>query len=289
MSNGKNIKFGHDKRAVSIIPSNEQNLYNNFNGEFLLDEFSNRLITEVDTYYIPDVTAKRSTSVVFNIVDSPYQRISYSNVGIATTATYGIGSTNALTFSTAISGITIGDIITGPGIPDATIVSRVLSNTNVLLSNDILSGVTTSNVRVQRRSTIKSKSNVIWKVAEQFKESSEVSTTLLGINRAEVQLALFANVSSYGLDPDEFEFYSFNSGTSFGSWESRENETYGNRYVATRTEETQESAIKITAFPVPYSYPFGPLFEKLGLYSSTLFNQYKNLLKLEINFTIILT
>jgi len=274
MSNGKNIKFGDDKRIVSIVPSNEQYLYNNFNGEFLIDEFSNRLITEIDTFYIPDATTKRSTSVVFNTLSSPYTKISYTNVGIATTATYGVGSTNALTFSSAISGIATGDIIIGPGIPDATTISRILSNTRILLSNDVSTGSTVSLVNLKRRISSKAKSNPVWKVAEQFKETSEVSTTLLGVNRAEVQLALFANVSSYGLDPDEFEFYTYNGGYNISSWENRENETYGNRYLSTLTEETQESGIKITAFPVPYTYPFGPLFEKLGLYNKTYFNQY---------------
>lgn len=331
MSNGKNIKFGHDKRVVSIVPSNEQDLYNNFNGEFLLDEFSNRLITEVDTYYIPDATAKRSTSVVFNDVDSSYQRISYNTLGIVT-AIYGnfdvpvttgiattgggsaigfgttvalasggsvtiddypyvevlvaddLGNGNKLYFDpvvgiTTILGVSVGDLVTGVYVPDGSEVSRV-KNTRIVLSNFTTnSGVQTSKVIIQRRIVSQAKSNNTIKIAEQFKESSEVSTTLLGINRAEVQLALFSNVSSYGLDPDEFEFYSFNGGNSFGTWESRENETYGNRYVATRTEETQESAIKITAFPVPYSYPYGPLFEKLGLYNSTLFNQYKKFIE----------
>lgn len=331
MSNGKNIKFGHDKRVVSIVPSNEQNLYNNFNGEFLIDEFSNRLITEVDTYYIPDATAKRSTSVVFNDIDSSYQRISYNTLGIVT-AIYGnfdvpvttgiattgggsaigfgttvalasggsvtiddypyvevlvvddLGNGNKLYFDpvvgiTTILGVSVGDLVTGVYVPDGSEVSRV-KNTRIVLSKFTTnSGVQTSKVIIQRRIVSQAKSNNTIKIAEQFKESSEVSTTLLGINRAEVQLALFANVSSYGLDPDEFEFYSYNSGTSFGSWESRENETYGNRYVATRTEETQESAIKITAFPVPYSYPFGPLFEKLGLYDQTLFDQYKKFIE----------
>ena len=59
------------------------------------------------------------------------------------------------------------------------------------------------------------------KIEESFKESSEVSNTLLGVNRAEVQLSLFSNVSSYGLDPDEFETYSYTGGNSFGSWDRR--------------------------------------------------------------------
>ena len=32
MNGGKDVKFGDDKRPVSIVPSNEQNLYNISNG-----------------------------------------------------------------------------------------------------------------------------------------------------------------------------------------------------------------------------------------------------------------
>ena len=53
MNGGKDVKFGDDKRPVSIVPSNEQNLYNIANGELLTDEFGNPLITEVDTFYLP--------------------------------------------------------------------------------------------------------------------------------------------------------------------------------------------------------------------------------------------
>jgi len=331
MSNGKNIKFGHDKRAISIVPKDEVDLINNFNGEFLVDEFSNRLITEVDTYFIPDATAKRSTSIVFGTLDSAYSRVSYNTLGIVT-ATYGnfdvpvttgistvggaspvgygstvltvssgnvtivdypyvdvlvvndLGGGSRLYFDTAIGiatilGVSVGDFVTGIHVPDGSRVSRI-NNTRIILTNNTTnSGVQTSKVILQRRIVSSAKSNNTLKIEEQFKETSEVSTTLLGINRAEVQLALFANVSSYGLDPDEFEFYSQTSGTSFGSWDQRENEIYGNRYNATRTEETQESAIKITAFPVPYSYPYGPLFEKFGLYDSNLFDKYKKFIE----------
>jgi hypothetical protein len=102
----------------------------------------------------------------------------------------------------------------------------------------------------------------------------------LGVSRAEVQLSLFSNVSSYGIDPDEFEFYSFNSGNSFGSWENRSNKVYGNRYLAKLTEETQESAIQLTAFPTPYSYPFGPKFQRLGSYDPIRFPQYQRFIAL---------
>ena len=193
---------------------------------------------------------------------------------------------NKIYFDSSISnlGILEGDQIDGPDIPDGTFISRIvgLGNTyQAFLSNNISSReFKSAQVLIKRPVKTTRKSDVTWKIQEQFKEQSEVSTTLLGVNRAEVQLGLFSNVSSYGLDPDEFEFYSYNSGSSFGSWESRGNELYGNRYPATRTEETQESAIKITAFPTPYSFPFGPKFQKLGLYDATRFSQYISFIQL---------
>ena len=84
MNGGKDVKFGDDKRPVSVVPSNEQSLYNISNGELLTDEFGNPLITEVDTYYLPDATAKRSTSVVVPTKESAFSRPVYVSRGSAT-------------------------------------------------------------------------------------------------------------------------------------------------------------------------------------------------------------
>ena len=84
MNGGKDVKFGDDKRPVSIVPSNEQDLYNIANGELLTDEFGNPLITEVDTYYLPDATAKRSTSVVVPTKESAFSRPIYVSRGSST-------------------------------------------------------------------------------------------------------------------------------------------------------------------------------------------------------------
>ena len=119
----------------------------------------------------------------------------------------------------------------------------------------------------------------VLKVAEIFRETSEVSTTLLGVNRAETQLSLFSNVSSYGLNSDEWETFSYSDGSSFSSWDSRINKTYGNRFLTKINELTKESAITIEAFPPSHSYPFGPKFEKLGLYNADLYLQYFNFVR----------
>jgi hypothetical protein len=328
MNGGKDIRFGHDKRQVSIVPNSEQNLYNIANGEILTDEFGTPVITEVDTFYLPDATSKRSSSIVFDGKKSPYPKQSYQTIGIFS-ASYGdydvyltqpftvlqsgggtvsVSSTvltssgyvllgeypyqevntlinqgsekNKLYFDTSVGistilGVSVGDFVSGPNIPDGTYITKVSYNNRLTLSNNTTN--TSSQIKdilIQRKNITTAKSDPVWKIEEQFKETSEVSTTLLGVSRAETQLALFANVSSYGLDPDDFETYSNNSGSSFGSWDSRRNALFGNRYNATTTEETQESAIKLTAFPTPYSYPFGPKFQKLGLYNQDLFNRY---------------
>ena len=85
MNGGKDVKIGHDKRPVSVIPSDEEFLYNIANGELLTDEFGNPLITNVDQYFLADATAERSTSVVFPSQAKESQtRTLIRTVGIAT-------------------------------------------------------------------------------------------------------------------------------------------------------------------------------------------------------------
>jgi hypothetical protein len=119
------------------------------------------------------------------------------------------------------------------------------------------------------------------KVIEQFSETSPVSTTLLGIDRAEVQLSLFSDVSVLGFDDDSWEFFSYRRpGRAFGPWLNRQTEDFGQHYDAQMLEETQEQAIRIGAFPIPYEYPFGPRWDDQGLYNSTLYEQYKKFIEL---------
>ena len=380
MNGGKDVKFGDDKRPVSIVPSNEQNLYNISNGELLTDEFGNPLITEVDTYYLPDATAKRSTSVVVPTKESAFSRPIYvsrgsatvqyadldvhvltnvlrrsgspnpvsigltcvqiggsvlsvgitsaipesgvgtayhrnlqttssgngtgakffvirdgggvvTNIGIETGSSgnlyaandtitipsVSVGSTQNITLSVTSTtpipnlvnldqypnfevrvrnslnnrkdelygdipaAVSVGDYVSGPFITPGTFVSEIAYNNTRLYMSENYSA--TENyvgvVSFFTAARIVNKHNPTLKVEEQFKESSEVSNTLLGVNRAEVQLSLFSNVSSYGLDPDEFETFSWTSGVSFGTWDARYSKRYGeNRYNTRESEET---------------------------------------------------
>jgi hypothetical protein len=272
MSLEKDVRLGDDKRPVSVVPSNEVNLFNITNGELLTDEFGVPVVTEVDEYFLRDATADRSTSIVIakSKIDAStkYQK---SSIGIKT-GTYFSTNTNIVGILT--TNIKSGDLISGNSIQDATIVSRVGVGSIFISKNTTNESPLSESVLIERISAIKIKSDPVIKIAEQFKETSEVSTSLLGIDRAETQLSLFSNVSSYGLDPDEFEFYTFGTGNSFSSWENRRNSLYGNRYSAKQSEETQESAIKITSFPTPYSFPFGPRFIKAGGYNADQFQLY---------------
>lgn len=112
------------------------------------------------------------------------------------------------------------------------------------------------------------------KIAEVFRQTSETSTSLLGIPRAESQLSLFADVSSTGLDENQWEVYNFTGGNSYGPWDNRVANGFGAHYDAQMSEEVNEQAIRIGCFPVPYSFPFPADFADQGLYNETLFNQF---------------
>ena len=272
---GKDVRLGDDKRPVSIIPSNQQFLYNLKNGEILTDEFGVPLVTEVDEFFINDTTAKRSTSITFaSETSSSYNKVVLEAVGVGT-ANYGVGreidianvsvlkvggstvavgssvlltsgstvpleeypfvivrantldasgagdqgQDNVLYFDDSVGISTVikvlpGDLVSGFGIAEGTRVSKVYRDRLVLTKNTEDFGSEVSKlVKIQRTEKRTNRADQIWKVAEVFKETSEVSQTLLGIPRAETQLSLFSDVSVYGLDDNIFEFFSFNGGS----------------------------------------------------------------------------
>ncbi len=119
----------------------------------------------------------------------------------------------------SILGATVGDRVTGEYVPPGTYISNISHNNRIVLSNDLLnSGINTVPVSIRRAKPSIKNANTIWKIAEQFPDTSEVSSTLLGIPRAETQLSLFSNVSSYGKDTNEFETYNHTTGTSNALW-----------------------------------------------------------------------
>ena len=97
------------------------------------------------------------------------------------------------------------------------------------------------------------------KVEEVFASTSEVSSSLLGIDRAETQLGLFSNVSTYGFDPDSFVYYTDNRAIGPAVWTQRETEREGPHYQSKVEEVGNEGALRISSFPVPYTFPYPPL------------------------------
>ena len=117
-------------------------------------------------------------------------------------------------------------------------------------------------------------------IEEQFAETSQVSTTLLGIPRAEVQLSLFSDVSTYGLNPEEWEFFQYNG--VFGrpeGWYRRRNRVYGDHFYTRLVEETNEQALVVESFPVAFTFPPGPNYINGG-YNEAVFNRYLNFIDL---------
>ena len=125
------------------------------------------------------------------------------------------------------------------------------------------------------------------KIEEQFAASSEVSRSLLGIDRAETQLSLFSNVSTYGINTDEFVFYPDNPSNGPSAWTNRETESGINHYPARIEEVRNEGALSLTAYPVPYNFPYTPLTQRFiqgvdvgGLYNRNAWFRWQNFLKL---------
>lgn len=122
--------------------------------------------------------------------------------------------------------------------------------------------------------------NEVIPVIEVFPEQSAVSTNLLGYNRAETQTSLFSDVSTYGLDSKNWNFYSYSEGTRFPEeWYSRENSVYGKRMLPSFEEDVNEQALILKSYPTQYAFPFGKAWNRQGTtnrYREEFFTQYLN-------------
>ena len=92
-------------------------------------------------------------------------------------------------------------------------------------------------------------------VEEQFSGESEVSNSLLGVPRAEEQLSLFADVSTYGLDEENWNYYTFSNANYPPEWYSKENPIFGRRFNPKFYEESTEQALVISTYPSQYNFP----------------------------------
>ena len=95
-------------------------------------------------------------------------------------------------------------------------------------------------------------------VEEQFPGESEVSSSLLGIPRAEEQLSLFSDVAVYGLDEDNWNYYTFDTATVPGEWYRKENPIFGRRSAPRFEEASEEQGLYLYSYPSQYNFPGGP-------------------------------
>ena len=102
------------------------------------------------------------------------------------------------------------------------------------------------------------RSNEAIPIEEQFPTESEVSSTLLGVTRAEEQLSLFSDVSTYGLDRSNWNYYIVGSQGYPYQWYNRAHPVFGNRGDVRFYEGTDEQALYLKSFPVQYGWPGHP-------------------------------
>ena len=100
-------------------------------------------------------------------------------------------------------------------------------------------------------------------VVEQFSETSEVSNSLLGVPRAEEQLSLFADVSTYGLDEDNWNYYTFSTATHPYQWYQKENPIFGPRLNPSFYEGSEEQALYLKSYPSQFTFPGSTIENKL--------------------------
>ena len=172
----------------------------------------------------------------------PQIKIGFDKIPIPTTKTF----------------VPLYDIVKGVPLRDA--------NNNVIVTEDEGPLAALSKAENSLSVSINNDERSVVNMVEQFAETSEVSTSLLGIPRAETQLSLFSDVSTYGRNLDEWEFFQFNG--VFGQpagWYNRKNLTYGNHFFTKITENINEQALTIESFPVPFTFAQGPNYPNYGI------------------------
>jgi hypothetical protein len=129
--------------------------------------------------------------------------------------------------------------------------------------------------------TLNIKKDNFLKIEEQFRESTPVSTTLLGVERSETQLGLFSDVSVYGLDRNIWEYFQFTGGPpQIEDWAFKRNPKYGKHYWNILKETPEEQALSLQIFPSNYTFPYNSNFESNNIYDANLYARYRNFIKL---------
>jgi len=93
-------------------------------------------------------------------------------------------------------------------------------------------------------------------VKEIFPVETEVSRSLLGINRETTQVGLFENVSSYGLDVKDWKIDLFDEQARRSPrWWYEKPNVSGNHFESKYVEDSSNAAIGLLSNPVPFSVP----------------------------------
>lgn len=101
-------------------------------------------------------------------------------------------------------------------------------------------------------------------IEERFPLQSEVSRSLLGVNRAETQQGIFGNVSSYGLDKKDWVVYGFYPDSNQGNHWERKNSPAGPHRAVIDRDDASGSSVVLTSYAVPYRNPGNRVLDNLG-------------------------
>jgi len=94
-------------------------------------------------------------------------------------------------------------------------------------------------------------------IEEQFPDTSDVSSSILGVPRSEEQQSLFSDVATYGLDEEQWNQYTFANQQSPSQWYRKKHPIYGRRSNPTFNEGSTEQALYLKTFPSQYNFPRG--------------------------------
>ena len=201
----RDIKVGNDKRPAPLINQNVP-LYNLTTGQVLTDEGGTPIVSAEDTFLTSEASSAKATSIVYT--DEP-KVTKQKNVKLSGKNFNATGNTITAEPGTGLftQELSIGDKLLLPtGFTGSTRVYETRTVTSV--DNDDtcqIATAVTQNLELFGE-LIKVTFFVVnpnLKIEEQFPTFTEVSTTILGYPKAEEQLGLFSNVSTYGLDEDE--------------------------------------------------------------------------------------
>ena len=320
--NDFDVKIGYNKRAAAT--RDLTTILQDIEGVPLTDETGASLITEIEGFVTSELTSDKALSVglpieirdvntffsfLFGGSFETKKRVLDANNNIVVESFIKIVDPNP-TWKYIQRGFQI-DAATGDPLFDADgttvkgnsfetfFVKNVVEEGNVgpngefvvrfELESDPLNDDDTPNrqpISYIRRKIVKERTGVL-PVAERFAATSEVSSSLLGIDRAETQLGLFSNVSTYGFNTDDFVFYTDNPRNGPNVWVYRESASGESHYPARIEEVQNEGALRIASFPVPYNFPYPPLSQNIvndvdtaGLFNEVSWGKWQNFLRI---------